>query len=345
MAKGERNTTDHTSVGPVLGTVLAVYLSRLRVAFRSTDGRPRHSQMVGVGCEKSGPLPTDRGAKSTLADTAGRGSVLSAGVDYISCTAATASRVEMLKATGWAVVYAEAEAGNDLRPWTWKGYDGITSGGASCGLRADGCLVRISGGLAAETWRKAVAWADHISRMDLAVTVRLPSTANPAAEAFANAGQAEVRQRGRSVRAASHIQTWTEGETTYLGSRQSDRYGRLYNKALESHKEEYDGAWRWEVEYKNRASTPVAYTIKDSPSESEAILALVWDQFSKWGVPPTWGRGADVGRLVPPREATDTARRLAWLRTQVAPVVRRLEAMGRRADILEALGLINLKEG
>jgi hypothetical protein len=344
MAKGRRNIVDHTTVGSVFRTVLAVYLSRLRVALRSAEGKPRHSQMVGVGSEKNGPLPTDRGAKSTLADTSGRGSVLSAGVDYISCTAATPSRAEMLKSTGWAVVYAEAEAGNDLRPWTWKGYDGITAGSASCGLRSDGSIVRISGGLAAETWKRAAAWADHISRLDLAVTVRLPSTANPAAEAFALAGQAQERQRGRSVRSASHIQTWTEGETTYLGSRQSDRYGRLYNKALESHKEEYDGAWRWEVEYKNRASTPVAYTVKDSPSESEAILALVWDQFSKWGVPPTWGRGADVGRLVPPREATDTARRLAWLRTQVAPVVRRLETLGRRADVLEALGLIN-REG
>jgi len=299
--------------------------------------------MTGAGGTR-GPLPTDRGAKSSLASSPGRGSVLSAGVDFLTCTAATPSRAEMLRSVGWAVVYAEAEAGNDLRPWTWKGYDGITAGGASCGLRADGSLVRISGGLAAETWKKAATWADHISRLDLAVTVRLPPEANPAAEAFALAGQTALGQRGRSLRSASHIQTWTEGETTYLGSRQSDRYGRLYNKALESKMEEYHDAWRWEVEYKNRASTPVAHTVQNSPSEQEAILALVWDQFRKWGVAPSWGRDAEVGPIVPAREATDTARRLAWLRTQVAPVVRRLEALGRRSDVLEALGLTD-REG
>jgi len=271
--------------------------------------------------------------------------VLAAGVDWLTCTAATPARAELLASIGWAIVYKEAEGGNDLKPWMWKGYEGITAGGASVGKRSDGSLIRLSSGCAADNWRRPANVAEHVSRIDLAVTARLPASANPAAEAWAGATGSGSGRRGRPVQKATHIETRTEGETCYLGSRKSARFGRLYNKGLESKMEEYRDCWRWEVEYKEHAATPIALSVAECGSESEAVLAYVWDTFSTWGVPPSWGLGARVPSQAADRQPSDDERRLAWLYGQVRPVIARLIANGRRADVLSALGLYNDEGG
>lgn len=265
--------------------------------------------------------------------------VLAAGVDWLTCTAADPAKVDLLLAVGWATCHKEAEVGNDIRPWTWKGYDGITSGGASVGRRYDGGIVRLSSGCAADNWLGAVRLSDNVSRLDLAVTVRMASLANPAREAYTLARQANPQRKGRRVQKASHIETWSEGETAYLGSRQSSRFGRLYNKGLESKEEQYRDCWRWEVEYKGHPAKAIAGEMAQSGNTSEAVLAYVWDTFDTWGVPPIWGQGAYIPAQESFRTVSDDERRLAWLAAQVAPAVRRLLDRGKRAEVLQALGL------
>jgi hypothetical protein len=294
--------------------------------------------MVGIGDRKTDPHTSDRGVKSQNGGVPTH-AVLAAGVDWLTCTAAEPARAELLKAVGWATVYGEAEAGNDLRPWSWKGYDGITSGGASVGARMDGTIVRLSSECAAEHWMGAVQLANHVSRLDLAVTVRMESAANPAKEAYELARIHLSERRGRRVQKASHIETWSEGETAYLGSRQSARFGRLYNKGLESKEERYRDCWRWEVEYKGDTATAIAGEMAQCGDSSEPTLAYVWDTFSKWGVPPVWGKHAEVPMGTLGRTATDDDRRLIWLYTQVRPAIDRLIRRGKRAAVLDALGL------
>jgi len=265
--------------------------------------------------------------------------ILAAGIDWITCSASNPAHVDLLQLAGEKICIAAAQAGNDLRPWLWKGYEGLTCGGASVGRRADGSLVRLSSDYAALNWNVVHKFSDNVSRCDLAVTVRLGPEANPAGEAYSRPAENLPSRRGRHVQRATHIQTWTEGETTYLGSRQSARFGRLYNKGLESKREEYRDCWRWEVEYKGATAKDVAGKVAQCGSEGEAVLAYVWDTFATWGVPPAWGLGATVPPALAVRTPTDEERRLAWLYAQVRPAVARLVAAGRREAVLSALGL------
>lgn len=269
----------------------------------------------------------------------GATAVLSAAVDWITCTARQGVKSGLLSAAGWGAVYAEAELGNDLKPWLWKGYDGYMAGSAAVGNRADGSICRISGHRAALAFRSAVRNADSVSRLDLAVTVRLAPDANPAVEVYQAVRRALPGQRGRRVQKATHIQTWNEGETCYLGSRQSARFGRIYNKGLESGMEEYRDAWRWEVEYKGDAGTALASALAQSGDTPTAVAAYVARTFEAWGVKPEWADGSVVADFHSPRNQTDDGSRLAWLSAQVRPVVARLIAKGRRAEVLAALGL------
>ena len=287
---------------------------------------------------RADPPTSDRGVKSPHVGGEAA-AVLAAGVDWLTCTASDPARSELLKAVGWGIVYGEAEAGNDLKPWAWKGYDGISAGAASVGARMDGVIVRLSSECAAGNWLGAVQLANNVSRLDLAVTVRMAEQANPAREAYELARNYLSESRGRRVQKASHIETWSEGETAYLGSRQSARFGRLYNKGLESKEERYANCWRWEVEYKGDTATHIAGEMAQCGNSSEPTLAYVWDTFDRWGVPPIWGRGADIPLVSLGRNPSDDDRRLHWLASQVAPAIERLIRRGKRQSVLEALGL------
>lgn len=287
------------------------------------------------------PQLCNTGVKYLTTSPLEAGAVLAAGVDYLACSSGNPASAELLKAAGWALAYKQGEIGNDLKPWDWKGYRGIRSGSVECGERPDGVFVRISGALAAEEWRPIARHAAHVSRLDLAVTVRLLSEANPAADVYRTTNPALKQGRGRRVQKGRHIETWTEGDTTYLGSRKSDRYGRIYDKGKESHDPAFKDCWRWEVEYKGDTATPLSNVLQASDVESTAVLAYVWSDFEAFGAPPTWGLGAEVHRFVATRPKSDDLRRLEWLRTQVAPSVRILIDHGRRAELLEALGLLD----
>lgn len=316
-----------------------VCVPRLNVGVRLPWGNVASSTVVRLTPTGEDPLATDRGVKYRQPNAGEAVAVLAAGVDYITATAAEPAYADLLRALGWDLVYGQAEEGNDLRPWLWKGYDGYTCGSVQTGSRSDGVLIRVSGGYAAECFTRIMPFAAHISRLDCAVTVRLPEAANPAKEAYEQGPPEATAARGRRLSKGSHIETWSEGETVYLGSRKSARFGRLYNKGLESKEDAYRDAWRWEVEFKGPTTTALARSVSESGRQSEAVLAYVWDTYAAWGLPPVWGRGADVPVASLGRPPSDDDRRLAWLATQVRPAIQRLLKRGRRADVLSALGL------
>lgn len=285
------------------------------------------------------PPASNRGAKSPTASGAAAAVLVSAGVDWLTCTARDPARSENLRAVAWQLLYEQAGLGSDLKPWSWMGYGGYICGPIAMGERHDGCYCRLSGRCAHDNWRRCAVWADNVSRIDLQCTVRLPDTTNPAALAYAAVQHPDIRRRGRAVTTATHIENTKRGETTYIGSRSSDRMGRLYNKGVESKEEVYRDCWRWEIEYKNRAAPHVSGWLSLQPDDATAVAATVHRAYADWGAPPDWRAGALDVSSPPARQQTDDERRLAWLYAQVRPVVAGLTERGRLVEVVRALGL------
>jgi hypothetical protein len=195
-----------------------------------------------------------------------------------------------------------------------------------------------SGGLADDVWSHAVALGYRASRLDLAVTAWFePARAGLALDAYKRAR--DHRPDNGRVPAATYIVSSLGGSTCYIGSRASETFGRLYDKAAQSRAESDRGAWRWEVEVKAERAALVARALLDSSTRRESIGARVWQWFTDRGADPSWSCSGDVICSDPVGRQPDDTRRAEWLATQVAPTVRDLIPRIGMRTVLEALGL------
>lgn len=127
-----------------------------------------------------------------------------------------------------------------------------------------------------------------------------------------------------------------------LGSRQSVRYGRLYNKHVESHDPQYENCWRYELEHKGDAASALADSLRSGVDQGATASRGVFDYFQGRGVVPPWipGECPPLPRLRHPH--TDSEKQLLWLRTQVKPTVQRLSGIYGVEGIASVLGLSEL---
>jgi DNA relaxase NicK len=136
----------------------------------------------------------------------------------------------------------------------------------------------------------------------------------------------------------------TKGNTLYIGSRDSDQYGRIYDKGLEADMSPVAGAiWRYEIEYKGKRAQQVLNRLMVERCPKKGITPLVishiWSWFNDRNFPPLFERNMQ-GVIETHLRASDPdeERVLTWFRTQVKPAVLRM-ITHRRTDVLEALGL------
>jgi DNA relaxase NicK len=223
---------------------------------------------------------------------------------------------------------------------SFQGYDGVKCGAVFLGERDDGFCTYASG-WQSDLWAYIVPidrWRP--SRLDLQVTglFEVPP------EAYAQtAAQAAVEHRRQYSRGRPHRITLTEGfgrgDTLMLGSRTSEKYGRLYDKHLESKGEYPPGAWRFEVETKAETAREAFTALRATDDREKLIASIVGTFFVDRGVHfpvnvQTERQALHLGTI----ERSDE-RSLRWLRQHVRPTVQRLLAAGRKSDILDALGL------
>jgi len=264
---------------------------------------------------------------------------VSCGVDWITATTRKEPHrtfVDTL-AHRWRDLH-EAQ-GNQVKSWNWEGYAGHTMDSLSFGTRPDGSIVRLSGDLARQRAGQLLALADHVSRIDVQVTIQ----ETPPCTNFAMDGLARAlldRRCKAGLTCTSLIQSSPAGTTAYIGSRASDRFYRIYDKSAESKGVYLPGAWRYEVEYKGHRAGRVGERLKLTKGGPESCREVVEAAFLDYGVnlpcrplPRGW-------RDTSPRMETTDERRLAWLEKSIAPVISRMmESMDRRM-VLEALGII-----
>lgn len=259
-------------------------------------------------------------------------------VDYVSLTARSHQRRSTLGAAGRTLIVTEQRQGNDIRPFTWMGYHGLSCGSVSVGDRDDGTILRLAGDVAAAHWRTAAMAYDNCTRIDLAVTARPYPRVHDLAE--------REWERAYSAIAAgvSHglCSLWRDnkgGQTCYVGSRSSDRFARLYNKESESGETEYEGCWRWEIEYKGGVAPKLIQQLLGSDDPMRLARGTVHQHWKARGAEPPWSAEGPAAATSLKRALDDNAVRLRWLRSQVAPSVARLWDAGLRKEALEALGL------
>lgn len=237
---------------------------------------------------------------------------------------------------------SQQETGNRLSPWAWKGYVGETAGKATWGDRPDSTFLRVSSGLAHEVAGAILAQSDTVTRLDFAVTLRFARPVPGMLRTQYERACARASELGPSVVAGAIVNN-RGGATLLLGSRTSQRYGRLYDKGHESNDPHYEGCWRWEVEYKDAAANSCATALRDGTAPGAAALASVQAFFKGRGVEAPWEANHQLAVPGPGKPHTDAERQLLWLRRQVRPVVARLVPLYTAEGISAVLGLLDLE--
>jgi len=273
------------------------------------------------------------------------GEVQDIGVDWITATSKQRDCDSGLHGFGRFLVQESADAGNKLTSWRMSGYRGLAAGGAAVGMRGDGCVVRLSSAFAAVYWNQVVDLASKVTRIDLQVTTKMEY---PGTKAVARA----YRQMKRAPKAKGKppkFKLWvgpSGPEALMLGVRQSNRFGRCYDKGLESGLPEFENCLRAEVEYKGSQATSNAGAL----SVNENPNCYIADQVSLFlknrGIRIPWHqygvRGAAVNTIDNPRAhyfTDNPLRSLWWFDKCVRSSVERLCKAGMRDEVINSLGL------
>lgn len=267
--------------------------------------------------------------------------LIEAGVDWLTLTASNETVAAQLSALWPSIVSRETDNGGIPTERPLLGYTGVMVNGQFYGSRADGWMLRVTGESANHWAKQLVATAAKVTRIDVQVTVRTEHYR-------ADLGRVE-RAQAKVNRAALPGRNWAkmpmhdgdgEGDTVFVGSRTSARYGRIYDKQKESGDDRYERCWRYEVEYKDELAPLAATELRAVDDIARFAIGLCRSQFTDWGFDWPYPNGVDV---VAPRAGgvkSDTQRTLDWLLIQVRPSIGKLLDAGLDRDvILESLGL------
>jgi DNA relaxase NicK len=267
---------------------------------------------------------------------------LAASVDWVTVTARSGENASALFAAALMAkdhLLAERER---LHRWSFQGYHGWKIGPFSFGSRDDGCIAIASSWGADYLWDSLGKNCDNCSRIDLAVTVLLRDPHPEIPETYYNWFTQSGPPAGFPKLGLSLIKNTNGGQTLYVGSRVTDQFARVYDKAAEQNETELIGRlWRYEVEYKNRRAKGILKALLNRCGETvpSTIAGMVWNWYDAREVPPVWACGYDVIEAdVEARVSSDDVS-LKWITTQVAPTISRLADNGRLEDVVIALGL------
>ena len=213
--------------------------------------------------------------------------------------------------------------GNKRKERSLNGFEGSMVGGNFIGIKGDLLLVQLTSDKARDFWFLVHATQAHVARLDVQVTTRfdvMPSLLGQFARE--DARRHNLTRKDSARRSISIREDDDGGYTLYLGSAQSQQFGRIYNKEAEAG-EEYARCWRYEVVLRNTHATELARYLATHTEQERHLKAYVANWFHTRGVDAAWAwSDAHVPVIQAPKEKTDAERALKWLMSQVAPTVR-----------------------
>lgn len=272
--------------------------------------------------------------------------VLDVGVDWLTATSDREGAQHDLTLASWYEAFNRVKHESGLvETASFLGYNGIKTNGFFIGTRYDGAMARLSGKVARDTFLSLQMTDAVPTRLDVQVTVSWKGTGmHPPRLAALHAGTANEtlpisRQRNIEERKDNR-----GGFTTYIGSRQSAAFARVYHKSAQDPDAYGTDAYRYEVQFnKDSASQVLTALHKYAENLESCCTAIVWDWFERRGVIPVFRRSAE--KVIVSRETiptTDIDKKLGWLQSQVSPTVHTLVDAGYREEALTALLGIDL---
>jgi len=291
-------------------------------------------------------------------------SLLECGVDYITVTATQQPQITSLVNVAKENLEAEARAGNEVKDWRGQFYVGQYAGSASFGVGPQGALARLSSGVAKMNWSTLFSSGMKCTRLDLQATIKGSSAPSELVGKCWNL-VLDHWQNQRQEKKPKLVSGPYGPESIYLGSRQSERYGRIYDKFAESKLDHYTQSVRFEVEYKGKSAHRLASRLCAMPHRFTDVTTPLQVYFEKRGLSPwltdvgqvfagTCGRcsikarynciGSNCSGELPgaqdlPRSSSDAERKLRYLSKSIRPMVSLLVRHYGREAVLQALGL------
>lgn len=264
-------------------------------------------------------------------------SVYSCKVDWLTLTATDPNKRSAFLAYASALLARGLPGGNDERPWKWKGYHGVHCGELTYGRRDDSDIIQLSSALAEEQFKTVWPLADHCTRIDLAVDVKVEEEVSTYIGKH-NLEANEYRESKRPALSITCIENNRKPATLYIGSRVSDIFARIYDKYLECGLDDYRQTIRYELEIKGDPAQRTFTSLGAAPNRAAAIASGVRQYLVRRGIEPQFS-GVDGAMCIQSvRASTDDASRLAWLSSGVRPAIVKLLQTYKPETLLAALG-------
>jgi len=257
--------------------------------------------------------------------------------DWLTVTHTGETALPVFRAWAKRCIAWEEVKANKQRNFSAFGYEGVACGRVRWGAREDSDMVQLSGDVAAKELNRAMDLATNVSRLDLAVTVRLEPddglTEDTAYHHFLQAPRGEGRKASGTL-----VRSSDGGATFYLGKRTSDVMLRLYNKEVESGDEHYKDCHRYELEIKGDQAILTATSLANAVDVGAFCQEAVYDWCAARGVTPVFDvqqpRRLEHGL----KRRSDEDTKLEWLERSVRPTVSWLREFGQPNRVLRTLG-------
>lgn len=263
--------------------------------------------------------------------------IIDAGVDWITCTARGKAARGPFKAETDAILREEASRGVEVTQTRLRDYVGWKAPGVITGTRAGDDICVLSSSHAARLWQRVAQHATNVSRLDLQATIWTHGEQPALSRWYYQRLKRAKPSRGRP-RSFSLIQTHPHGDTLYVGKRQSDCFGRVYDYASAHKSAEPRTVWRYEVEFKRAMAGNHSRALlgeRDTRRHAESVVAS-W--FERRGVHSTALSSEFLGLqdVFPSPVQGDV---LLWFETSLSKTIAKAIARNGVGPVFDALHL------
>lgn len=263
--------------------------------------------------------------------------VTSAAVDWLTCTGATTLSRDELWRHGLRLEQVGQREGELTSRWHANGYDGRKGPHFAYGARKGSVCLQLSSFQAEDEWQHCVGASENVTRLDLAVDTYFdPPLPLLALKIYRNADH-RPSLNGRPPK-LTYIESTDLGKTLYVGARESENFGRLYDKGVREKTAPSGSWWRWEAELKGRVAVATSEMLQRVDDHRVAIALELAEWFAR-RTGHTYSRSRCMLTVVGSRAPSTVDRQLRWLASGVRPTVQSLLELVGVDRVLNVLGL------